>query len=240
MKLLIYRNYFLAVCIFAVCICLAPLFIQELQPQIHAISKSGSLGYVLRTSVTVKVMAGICIGTTLPVMVDIILDKVSNISFSELTNTCVVLLVIFLSGTIYLSLNDQYYMAYLYVTFFFASMVSTTAAVLYSISTGVIAIQCKVHSMLFLTPVIGIAMTYIFVSLAMLFPEYSAFGVLGTLTPRVSNGIAFITMFVVWFRALWLAILQNSSAVRSGRNERDNIYYGRRSCLLCVTYSSLQ
>ena len=202
MKLLIYRNYFLAVCIFAVCICLAPLFIQELQPQIHAISESGSLGYVLRTSVTVKVMAGICIGTTLPVMVDIILDKVSNISFSELTNTCVVLLVIFLSGTIYLSLNDQYYMAYLYVTFFYTSMVTTTAAVLYSISTGVIATQCKVHSMLFLTPIIGIAMTYIFVSLTMLFPQYSAFGVLVTLN-RVSNGIAFITMFVVWFRALW-------------------------------------
>ena len=163
MKILVYRNYHLAVCILAACICLVPLFIPELQSRIHAISERGTLGNVLRTSVTVKVMAGICIGTTLPVMVDIVLDKFSNISFSELTNTCVVLLVIILSDILYLSLNDQYYMAYLFVTFYFISMITTTAAVVYSISTGVIASKCKVHPMLFLGPIIGIAITSILV-----------------------------------------------------------------------------
>ena len=202
MKLLMYRNYHLAVCILAVCICLVPLFIQELQPRIRAISERGSLGYVLRTSVTIKVMVGICIGTTLPVMVDIVLDKFSNISFSELTNTCIVLLVIFLSGTIYLSLNDQYYMAYLFVGLYFTVMITTTAAVLYSISTGVIATRCKVHPILFLFPIIGIAMIKIFVTLTILFPEYGVFGVILSAI-RLLHGIAFIAMFVFWFRSLW-------------------------------------
>ena len=145
MKLLVYRNCFIAICIIAVCICLSPLFISELQPRIYSMSQRGSLGYVLRTSVTVKVMAGISIGTTFPVMADMILDNFSNISFFDLTNTCVVLLVIIMSGTLYLTLNDQYYMAFLYANFYYAVMITTTTAVLYSISKGVIATKCKVH-----------------------------------------------------------------------------------------------
>eukprot|EP01036_Dinobryon_divergens_P028761 gene28761-37760_t len=88
-----YLNYYLALCITTICLGLTPLFIVELQPRIHDISAS-TLGNVLRTSVTIKVMVGISIGTTLPVMTDIVLDKISNISFVDLNNTVVVLLVL--------------------------------------------------------------------------------------------------------------------------------------------------
>eukprot|EP01035_Chromulina_nebulosa_P025843 gene25843-33768_t len=147
-------------------------------------------------------MAGICIGTTLPVMVDILLDKFSNISFFDLTNTCVVLLVIILSGTTYLLLNDQYYMAYLYVSLYYAVMITTTTAVLYSISKGVIATQCKVSPLLFLCPVIAIAATNIFVALTMIFPENGAFFIALRIV-RVLGGLSFITMHVWWFFSLW-------------------------------------
>eukprot|EP01036_Dinobryon_divergens_P024125 gene24123-32542_t len=147
-------------------------------------------------------MAGICIGTTLPVMVDILLDKFSNISFFDLTNTCVVLLVIILSGTTYLLLNDQYYMAYLYMSLYYAVMITTTTAVLYSISKGVIATQCKVSPLLFLCPVIAIAATNIFVALTMIFPENGAFFIALRIV-RVLGGLSFITMHVWWFFSLW-------------------------------------
>ena len=203
MQLLNYRNYFLAICILAVCICLAPLFISEFQPRIHATSQMGALGSVLRTSVTIKVLAGISIGTTLPVMVDIILDRCSNISFFDLTNTCVVLVVIILSGTMYLSLNDQYYMAYLYVTLFYAVMMTTTAAILYSISKGVIATKCKLSPMLFLFPIIGIAATHILVSLNMLFPDSRAIYIIVTIVRVLFAGVSYIMMYGWWFFSLW-------------------------------------
>eukprot|EP01036_Dinobryon_divergens_P024874 gene24874-33364_t len=203
MKLLIYRNYFLAVCLLAIFIGLAPLFISGLQPRIHATSDFGVLGSVLRTSVTIKVFAGISIGTTLPVMVDIILDRCSNISFFDLTNTCVVLVVIILSGTLYLSLNDQYYMAYLYVTLFYTVMITTTASVLYSISKGAIATKCKLSPLLFLCPIIGIAATHILLTVSMLVPGSRAIYIALTIVRVLFSGVAFIAMYGWWFFSLW-------------------------------------
>ena len=66
---------FLSICIFTVCLSLAPLFVSDLQPRIIEISRRGAIDHVLRTSVTIKVMAGVSIGATLPVMVDILLDR---------------------------------------------------------------------------------------------------------------------------------------------------------------------
>ena len=95
-----YLNYYLAICIITICLGLTPLFIFDLQPRIHEISASNTLGNVLRTSVTIKVMAGISIGTTLPVMTDIVLDKISNISFVDLNYTFIILSGIIIFGAL--------------------------------------------------------------------------------------------------------------------------------------------
>ena len=112
----------LIICFVTICFCLAPLFITSLQPpRIHEMSKVGSLGEILRDSVTIKVLSGVTIGTTLPVMADIVLDKISNISFLDLTNTFLV--VIDVNGALHLMLNDQYYMAYLYIVLYGIKMI---------------------------------------------------------------------------------------------------------------------
>ena len=199
------KNYlysYFAICIIAICFCLAPLFVADAQPQIHDISRSGSLGDILRNSVTIKVMTGITIGTTLPVMVDIFLDKVSKISFFDLTNTFLVLFVIDVNGALYLSLNDQYYMTYLYITLYGIKMIVTTAAILYTISRGVIATQWKMNPLLFLFPIIGIAVINIFVTLTTLFPANYTFGVL-LIISRSLTSIVYIVMQGCWFFAAW-------------------------------------
>eukprot|EP01036_Dinobryon_divergens_P032345 gene32344-41909_t len=197
-----YLKYHVTICILTISLCLAPLFIADLRPRIHATSFIGSLGYVLRTSVTIKVMVGISIGTTLPVMVDVFLDRVSNISFFDLTNTFIIVSVIVVFGTMYLSLNDQYYMAYLYVCFYYMVMIVATSSILYSISQGVIATKGKLSPFLFLIQIIGIAGINIFVVLTMLYPDNKILVLVLTII-RILVGITYSTMQGWWYYSLW-------------------------------------
>ena len=197
-----FLKYYVMICIFTISLCLSPLFIPDLQPLIHETSLIGSLSYVLRTSVTIKVMAGISIGTTFPVMVDVFLDRVSDISILDLTNTFAVVSVIVVFGTLYLSLNDQYYMAYLYITFYYVVMIVTTSSILYSISRGVIATQWKLNPLLFLFQIVGIAVINILVSLSMLFPG-SNFLYLVLTVIRIILAITYSFMHGWWFYSLW-------------------------------------
>ena len=193
----------LIICFVTICFCLAPLFITSLQPRIHGMSKVGSLGEILRDSVTIKVLSGVTIGTTLPVMADIVLDKISNISFLDLTNTFLVLLVIDVNGALHLMLNDQYYMAYLYnIVLYGIKMIITTSTILYSTSKGAIATQWKISPLVFLLPIIGISLINIFVTLTALFPGNFIFGVL-LIMMRSLTSIAFIIMLVYWFYSAW-------------------------------------
>jgi hypothetical protein len=101
--------------------------------------------------------------------------------------------VIILSNTLYLWLNDQYYITYLYVTFYYAVMITTTTAVFYSISKGIIATQRKLNPLLFLCLIIGMASVNLLVTLTMIFPEYKAIVfILGIV--RVATGICYITV----------------------------------------------
>ena len=194
--------YHLTICIAATCLCLAPLFISDLQQQIHNISRTGSLGDLLRTSVTIKVSEGITIGSTLPVMMDIFLDKIENISALNLTNTFVAIFVIITSGTLYLSLNDHYFMAYLYISLYGFRMLTITSAILCSISKGVIATRWKMNPWIFLCPIIFMATINILLSLNILFPEYVIIPLLLTLT-RLAAALALLAMHGYWFFNLW-------------------------------------
>lgn len=93
----------------------------------------------------------------------------------------------------YLSLNDQYYMAYLYVCFYYIVMIVATSSILYSISQGVIATQGKLSPVLFLIQIIGIAGVNIFVVLTMLYPDNN-FLVLALTIIRILLGITYSTM----------------------------------------------
>ena len=217
-----YFNYYLALCIIIIFIGLTPLFIVDLQPRIHEISVNGTLGTVLRTSVTIKVMAGISIGTTLPVMTDVVLDKISNISFVDLNTTFVILLVIIIVfGTSYLSLNDQYYMTYLYVSYFYLVTLITTSLIFYSISRGVVSTKWKMRPVWFIIPSMGIAATCIFVILVILFPENNALS-LALIIIRIISGTNYILLHGYWFYNLWRHYESNQ---RFGVDEMKEITY---------------
>ena len=217
-----YSNFYLAIGILTIfCLGLSPLFIADLQPRIHEISVSGTLGNVLRTSVTIKVMAGISIGTTLPVLTDIFLDKISNISFVDLTNTFVVILGIILSSTLYLSLNDQYYMAYLYVSLLFMVTIISTSAILQSISRGVVATKWKMNPLWFTIPTVGLLATYIFVILVVLFPEISVF-ILVLYIIRIVGAATYLWLEGYWFYCLWR---HYKSIQRFGVDEMKEVTY---------------
>ena len=194
--------YHVTICFVVTCACLAPLLISDLQPRIHEISQTGTLGTILRTSVTIKVSEGIAIGSTLPVMMDIILDKIENISALNLTNTFVAVFAIIISGLLYLSLNDKVFMTYFYITLYGFRMLTITSAILFSISKGVIATQWKMNPWIFLNPIISMGLISIFLSLNLLFPEYSAFPVLLSIS-RVTSTLGLLAMHGYWFFNLW-------------------------------------
>ena len=194
--------YHLTICIVATCLCLTPLFISDLQPRIHHIAQSGTLGHMLRSSVNIKVSEGIAIGSTLPVMMDIFLDKVENISAVNLTNTFIAVFVIIISGTLYLSLNDYYFITYLYIVLYGFRVLTITSAIIYSISKGVIATRWKMSPWFFLCPIIFLGSSNITLSVNILFPEYGALPLCLRLI-RLAASLALLVMHGYWFFNLW-------------------------------------
>eukprot|EP01035_Chromulina_nebulosa_P035401 gene35401-47580_t len=73
-----------SICVVTLCIILIPLCLVDLQQRIRNISHTGSLGDILRTSVEFKVLEGVTIGSALPMLVDIVLDKSFNIPNLEI------------------------------------------------------------------------------------------------------------------------------------------------------------
>ena len=68
------RNAFITICVLTFCIIIIPLFCVDTQ-RIRMISQTGSLGETLRTAVGFKVLQGVTIGSALPMLIDIVLDK---------------------------------------------------------------------------------------------------------------------------------------------------------------------
>eukprot|EP01035_Chromulina_nebulosa_P028626 gene28626-37830_t len=81
-------------------------------------------------------------------------------------------------------------------------MITTTTAVFYSISKGVVATLRKIHPLLFLCPMIGIAGVNMFVALTMLFPDNRIL-VLVLNIVRMLTGICYFTVQIYWFYSAW-------------------------------------
>ena len=82
------KNIFRSICLITFIIILIPLFLVD-QQRIRSISETGSLGDTLRTSVEFKVLEGVTIGSALPMLVDLVLDKSFNIPNLEIaTSNC--------------------------------------------------------------------------------------------------------------------------------------------------------
>lgn len=109
---------FILAALLPVCAMFIPLFLVE---RIREISTTGILGEALRTSTRLVIAESISIGCTLPVLSDMFVDRVtspgSRIAATSLSmrHRLLFLVVFSLVSVLYLSLNDCYFMAFLYI-----------------------------------------------------------------------------------------------------------------------------
>lgn len=196
------KNIYSLICLGTLCIILVPIFFID-QQRIHNISKTGSLGYTLRTSLVLKILSGVSIDSALPMLVDLILDKIFNIpNMIEIANFSLAQFVTIISAIIYLSTYDQYYVGYLFTCCFSMKLLVPAAVILHFLSNGVIATKWKMHKRIFLIPIVFLASARIFVSFNLLFPEY-AFLQLMIVATFVIGALAFFYAQGYWLYSFW-------------------------------------
>eukprot|EP01036_Dinobryon_divergens_P039425 gene39425-51965_t len=184
---------------------MAPFLSVDLLQRINSISQLGSFSDTLKTSVLLKIFEGISIGSALPSLVDIILDKVSNKSSVDIAdhyNFFPVFMMMVVTGTMYLSLYDQDFIGYLYACNFGIKILTFTSVITHSLSTGVIATQRKIPSFLFILPVIGFAAMNICMSYSLIFPNSAACSALLSVFSFIAL-ISLVGLSVWWFYSLW-------------------------------------
>ena len=140
------KNIFRSICVVTLCIILIPLCLVDLQQRIRNISHTGSLGDILRTSVEFKVLEGVTIGSALPMLVDIVLDKSFNIPNLEIARLSLPQFVSVATAVIYLSTYNQYYATYLFTCCFTARVLVPSAVILHSLSKGTVATKWKMQT----------------------------------------------------------------------------------------------
>lgn len=196
------KNLYSCICLGTLCIILVPLFFVD-QQRIHYITKTGSLGYTLRTSLVLKILAGVSIGSALPMLVDLILDKIFNIpNMMEVANFSLAQFVTIISAIIYLATYNQYYVGYLFTCCFSMKLLIPAAAILHFLSNGIIATKWKMHKWVFLTPIVFLASARIFVSFNLLFPAYTflQFMIVACFT---MGALAFFYAQGYWLYSFW-------------------------------------
>lgn len=173
------------------------------QQRIKNFSIAGVFGDTLRTSVTLKILESLCIGTTLHVQVDLLLDKVFLTSkWNTIFQRIISHFVLMVTGIIYLSCYDQFYMPYLYTCCFSMKSIIPTSVILYSISKGVVSTKWEINHGFFLVPVLCAALSAVMISFGLIYPEYRVFQNL--LSASYITGIAsFVVLEVYWFYSLW-------------------------------------
>ena len=149
----------------------APLLFPALKHRVSTISKIGSFGHALRTSVLLKIFEGVSIGSTLPSLVNSFLDKISYSSNkSQIGSHYVTLLFMFATGVVYLSYYEEDFISYFYASSFGLKLEMVWFVGIYFVSNGVVATQQKMNFLLFLLPTICFAALQVFISFQLLFP----------------------------------------------------------------------
>ena len=194
------RNIFTTVCVVTLLIILVPLFVD--QQRIRNISQSGSLDDTLRTSVAFKVLEGVTIGSALPMLVDIALDKSFNVSNMDIARLSIPQFVSVLSSIIYLSTFEQYYVTYLYTCCFTMRVLVSTAVFFHFLSKGKIATTWNIPLWKFLLSPILLSLSKIFLLYSILFPEYNIISILANIA-GILNAASIVLLQGHWFLCLW-------------------------------------
>lgn len=196
------KTIFRSICVVTLCVILIPLFLVDYQQRIRNISQTGSLGDILRTSVEFKVLEGVTIGSALPMLVDIVLDKSFNIPNLEIARLSFPQFVSIVTAVIYLSTYEHYYATYLFTVCFSARVLVPSAVILHSLSKGTVASKWKMQLWTFVLPLVFLSFGRILLSFFVLYPEYNIVGLLVSVF-LVLSAISFLFLQAYWFYCLW-------------------------------------
>ena len=204
-------SVFIIIWILSACAIFAPLlFSCVVQDRVIEISQTGIFGKTLRTSVLLKIFEGVSIGSTLPSLVNIFLDKISNASSkSELGSHYFSLVVMFATGIVYLSFYEEDFTPYFYACSFCIKLQTLCSVVMYSVANGVIATEHKLHPLMFIMPSLCFAALQVFVSFSLLFPANEILS-LARIPVYCVSVVFFFVCQVVWFYKLWCHYQSNN------------------------------
>ena len=217
---------------------MAPLLSSDLFQRVNSISQLGNISNTLNNSVQLKVFEGISIGSALPSLVEIFLDKISNQSSPDIADHYhffPMVMMMVATGIMYLSCYEQNFMAYFYICNFGMKVLTLISVITHSLSTGVIATQQKMNKLLFIFPIIGIAAINISISYSILIPDSVIWKVVQTVS-LVITLISTAVFMLYWFNNLWRHY-QHTRYL--GCDEKKELLYMVGGMILIISFTSV-
>ena len=215
---------YFAVVILTISSMLVPLFIEP--ARIQNISNNGIFGFSLRTSTRLMIMESISIGCTLPTLADVFLDRFTSTdkNTTKLTlgmwHMILSLLTFTITGALYISLSDCYFIAYLYIVLFRSKSIIVGAVTFYSVSSGTIMNSTK-SKIILLTPVLIYSVRFVFEAYNLLYPELLFLGSVNS----VLEYLTFISFFgaqIPWYYLLWRRYRVNK--ILNNEEKKETVY----------------
>ena len=171
------------------------------------ISNEGIFGETLRTSINLKIAESICIGSTLPMLSDIFLDRISNVKqitgrMNMMQIRTLLLISFSISSAIYLAVGDYVFLPFLYICLFRTKILVVGAVMFSTISNGNLVTEWKLNQFFLVTPVLSASLFNICQIYEIVYPGAYFLDICDTITFYVAL-ISFFSVQIMWFYYLW-------------------------------------
>ena len=168
--------------------------------RIEFFSEDGVFEDALRNSITLKIFEGICVGSTFPMLLDILLDQFSKVHHStiDITLRTIWLIALSSSSIIYIAFSDFFLVPYLYVFLLRSRLMLLGSLTFYYISNGRIVSGWKINKAIIAMPVIGCGVYNAFYIYSLLIPENKMLNDVAVVI-LVLTLVAFLVVESIWF-----------------------------------------
>lgn len=209
--------YFVVI-IVTVCAMFIPIFMQF--KGIHNVSVRGIFGDALETSSRLKIVEGISIGCTLPMLSDNFLNKVTDKDIRmtlSMWHRLLFLTIFSISSVLYLSFSDYFFMPYLYIILYHTKILLVGAVTSYAVLEGTI-VKSLLSKCMFFAPFLIVATRAVFQSYSLVFPQYTFLNTVTALLYYPSL-ISFFGVQLSWFYLLWRRYRTNKTLNNEEKKE---------------------
>ena len=181
-----------------------PLFIFD---GMKNISSQGIFGETLRTSINLKIAESICIGSTLPMLSDIFLDRISKVRqitgrMNMMQIRTLFLISFSISSAIYLALGDYVFLPFLYICLYRTKLLVVGAVMFSTVSNGSVASAWKLNQFFLFTPVLSACLFNICQVYDIVYPGTYFLVICCAISFYVAL-ISFFSVQIMWFYYLW-------------------------------------